>query len=101
MSEAGVYDRIVKLTAAGVGLRLNPHSFRHCAASSTALLDPTHLHINKSILGHTVIATSERYYNRSQALAASASYQDQIAAMHRNRTLTKVPGQVGRQGRKG
>lgn len=101
MSEAGVYDRIVKLTAAGVGRRLNPHQFRHCAATSTALQDPTHLDINKSILGHTTIATSERYYNRGQALVASASYQDQIAAMHRNRTLTKMPEQVGRQGRKG
>jgi len=86
MSQRGIFGRIVEFTAARLSKRMNPHLFRTSAATSVALNDPDHLHINKSNLGHTRIATSERYYNHAQAVGASGCYQDQILAMRRELT---------------
>lgn len=92
MTAVAIYDRIVKHTAERLGGRINPHAFRHCAASSVALLDPGHLLINKSILGHTTIATSERYYTQAQATEASIIYQEWLLT----RTAAAPPRKQGR-----
>lgn len=76
------------------------HLFRTSAATSVALNAPDHLHINNSILGHTTIATSERYYNQAQAVGASGCYQDQILAMRRELTSPKRRRGRDRQGGK-
>jgi integrase len=92
MTAVAIYDRVVKHTAERLGRRVNPHAFRHCAASSVALLDPGHLLINKSVLGHTTIATSERYYTQARAAEASITYQEWLLS----RTLAAPPRKQGR-----
>jgi DNA invertase Pin-like site-specific DNA recombinase len=62
---------ISQLTRARFGHVISPHLFRDAAAASVAIEDPEHVHVTKSILGHTTLRTSERYYVHAQSLEAS------------------------------
>jgi integrase/recombinase XerD len=84
MAEVSIYCRIVKQTKKKFGKSVNPHLFRDCVATSIALEDPQHVHIITSILGHTTLSTSERYYNHASSLKASGMYQAQILSMRRD-----------------
>lgn len=78
MIERSVYESVVTLTGAQFGCPVNPHLFRDCAGTSIATDDPEHVHITASILGHTSLATSERYYNHAQSLQATRRHQTLI-----------------------
>ena len=84
MTEIAIYFRICKLTRARFGHAINPHLFRDSAATSTAIEDPEHVHIVRSILGHTTGQSGERYYIHAQSLEASRHYQRGILALRRN-----------------
>jgi integrase/recombinase XerD len=83
MTEIAIYFRIMKLTRAKFGHVVNLHLFRDCAATSTAIQDPEHAHINKSILGHATLRTSERHYNHARTLEAMRRHQAQILRLRR------------------
>lgn len=84
MTEIAIYFRIRKLTRARFGHAINPHLFRDSAATSTAIEDPEHVHIVRSILGHTTGQSGERYYIHAESLEASRRYQREILALRRN-----------------
>jgi integrase/recombinase XerD len=69
-----VYRRIMELTEERLGRAINPHAFRHAAATSIAFADPEHVRITKPILGHGSLAASEEYYNLAQAFEASRRF---------------------------
>ena len=73
-----VYQRVMKLTKSRLGVAINPHAFRHAAATSIAFGDPEHVQIVINILGHTTLATSERYYILAQTTEAARRYHDHI-----------------------
>lgn len=77
-SEPGFVGQLAKLTRREFGEALRPHAFRHIAATSVALEDPEHVGIITSILGHSTLSTSERYYNRAQSIEATHAYQGLI-----------------------
>jgi site-specific recombinase XerD len=81
LCENMVYRRIMSLTEKRLGRAINPHSFRHAAATSIAFGDPDHVRITKSILGHASLAASEAYYNLAQAFEASRRYYEHIRAL--------------------
>lgn len=83
MSAGAVYDRVTKLTKAKFGQPINPHLVRDCAATSTAIEDPDHVRITTSILGHTSLRTSERYYNHAGSLVAMRRHQANLLALRR------------------
>ncbi|WPZ34045.1 site-specific integrase [Thalassobaculum sp. OXR-137] len=70
LSECGIHDKIEERTKARFGHAINPHLFRDCAATSIAIEDPEHVRIIKSILGHTSLETSQRFYNQGQSMSA-------------------------------
>jgi integrase len=69
-AKGAIYERLVRVTRARFGHALTPHLFRDCAATSIALADPEHVYITRSIVGHTTLETSERYYNHAQSREA-------------------------------
>ena len=73
-----LYERIVLLTGQQFGQPINPHLFRDVAATAIATRDPKHVRITASVLGHTQLSTSERYYNHAQSLEAGQRYQTWI-----------------------
>jgi integrase len=83
MTEIAIYFRIRKLTRAKFGHIVNLHLFRDCAATSTAVEDPKHAHINKSILGHATLRSSERHYNHARSLEALRRHQALILELRR------------------
>jgi integrase len=60
------------------GVALNPHDFRHCAASCIAEASPDEFPIIKNVLGHSTLQTSERHYVHAKGMAVARSYQDII-----------------------
>jgi integrase/recombinase XerD len=58
-----------------LGVAVNPHLFRGCAATSVAIQDPGHVGVIKSVLGHRSLATGQSYYNQAGSLEASRRHQ--------------------------
>ncbi len=81
LCENMVYRRIMSLTEKRLGRAINPHAFRHAAATSIAFADPEHVRITKTILGHGSLAASEAYYNLAQAFEAARRYSEHIRAL--------------------
>lgn len=68
-------DMITRRCRARFGVRLTPHDFRHCAASSIALEMPDDWPIIRVILGHTSLRTAEHHYIHLRGCAAAGQYQ--------------------------
>jgi integrase/recombinase XerC len=62
---------IVRLTQQHLHRPIPPHLFRDCVATDIAVLDPKHVGITKEVLGHTSLATSQKFYNQATAIMAS------------------------------
>ncbi len=67
-------DMITRRTQARFGVRLTPHEFRHCAATSIAEFNPEDSHIIRVILGHAGSEMAERYYIRAKGKEAVRTY---------------------------
>jgi integrase/recombinase XerD len=83
MSAHAIYQRIINLSKAKFGRPINPHLFRDSAATSIATEDPAHVYITRSILGHSTLETSERYYNHAKSLEAMRRHQDHVLSLRR------------------
>ena len=83
MAEITIFNRLVDLTRAKFGRRVNPHLFRDCAATSIAEHAAEHSAITMNLLGHTSAATAERYYNHAQSNEAVRVNQAQIGALRK------------------
>ena len=66
-----VYLRIVKLTRRLLGVPINPHLLRDCAASSLARVSADMARAAAPLLGHRHFSTTERYYIQASELEAS------------------------------
>jgi len=76
---SGLYYIITKRTAAWFGRPVNPHLFRHAAATSIAIEDPEHVGIVMRVLGHSSFRTAEKHYNKATSVEAARRYQKLIA----------------------
>jgi hypothetical protein len=74
-----IAQRIGNVTQAFLGRRISPHLFRDCVATDIAIHDPKHVGIVKAILGHTTLATSEKYYNQATSFHATRRMRDVVA----------------------
>jgi len=80
-----IWELIRKRTEAKFGKALTPHLFRHAAATSIAIEDPEHVRMSAAILGHSNLATTERYYNLATGLEALRRYQKTVQS-HRDKS---------------
>jgi hypothetical protein len=78
MTEIAIYFRIRKLTAERFGHPINLHQFRDIAATSTAVEDPEHVHIIRSVLEHTTLRSGEKFYMHARSLEASRRFQAHV-----------------------
>jgi integrase/recombinase XerD len=73
-----VADRICEQTKRFLGVRISPHRFRHCAATSIATARPELATLIRPLLGHGSGGTADRYYNRAQMVSASRRYSTEM-----------------------
>lgn len=83
MSIASLYSLITYRTGKCFGQAVNPHLFRHAAATSTAIEDPAHVGIVAAILGHSSFRATEAYYNMATSIEAARRYQKHIVQLRR------------------
>jgi site-specific recombinase XerD len=83
LSQSTIHYHIKNRTQKAFGVSLSPHLFRDCAATSVAIEDPHHVRIAMNILGHHSLATTQRYYDQSQMLAAGRHYQSALIDLRR------------------
>lgn len=72
---------VTRATKRHLGKPVSPHMFRDCAATDIAYLDSEHVGITEDILGHAVLATSQKYYNQATSAVASKKHRSVIAAL--------------------
>jgi integrase/recombinase XerD len=65
-----IYGRIMLVSERLLGVAINPHLLRDCAATSLATVSPAAALSAAALLGHQSFATTERYYIRANQLEA-------------------------------
>jgi site-specific recombinase XerD len=83
LTEMAFYQQVTKRTEATFGKPINPHAFRHSAASTLACEDPAHVRISAAILGHSSFQTTERYYIMAQQAQAHEAFVELILAVRK------------------
>jgi integrase len=81
MAEQTIRQAIIGRTRDGLGVPINPHLFRDCAATTIATEDPGHIGIASSLLGHASNNTTDRHYRQANSLSASRHYQAAMAEL--------------------
>ena len=81
MSQQALYCNICQLSERLLGVRLNPHLMRDCAASAMSSDAPEYILAAARILGHSTLSTTIGHYEQSSMLAAGAHLNDFILEM--------------------
>jgi integrase len=82
---------IVGRTRAVLGISINPHLFRDCAASTLAVEDPVHVGAAATILGHASSRTTHKHYIQANTLSASRRHFAVITARRRTeKPITRI-----------
>jgi integrase/recombinase XerD len=85
-----VFKQVSVLTRQRLGIAVNPHLFRHCAATSTAREDPHRMETAAAVLGHAGgTKTMQAHYNLARDFAAAQQWQ---AEFRRLRGRPEPPG---------
>ena len=79
LTEMAFYQQVTKRTEDHLGKPINPHQFRHIAASTMAMEKPVHVRASASILGHSSFQTTEDYYIQAQQAQAHETYVSVMA----------------------
>ena len=73
MQPKGCYDVITKRTEEALGYPVNPHQFRHCAATTIAERTPEAVLSATRILGHSDPKMTQRYSHLSSSVLQDAA----------------------------
>jgi integrase/recombinase XerD len=65
---------ITERTREALGQSVNPHLFRHCAATTIAIVQPGRIGVARELLGHASLDTTNAYYNKARSIEASRLY---------------------------
>lgn len=63
------------------GKAINPHAFRHTAATTMATADPENVAFAANILGHSSPKTYEQHYNKANMASAAVGYHEVLRGM--------------------
>jgi integrase len=83
LAQHSVYSAFVNTTEALLGVRISPHAFRYCAATTVAIHDPEHIGIASQILGHTDPGTTEQHYIQANSLIAGRRLRHSIDSLRK------------------
>ena len=80
LSASALYYAICKRTSEAFGKRINPHLFRACLATSTAIHHGAQMGLAMTVLGHQSSKVTTRYYNQAKMIEAVRTYQEVLLA---------------------
>ncbi len=81
LTQMAFYDIMKKHTKEAFGKALNPHAFRHAAATTLAIHDPEHVRVAAPVLGHRSLSTTQKFYNQAKGLVAHRRYTDALSRL--------------------
>lgn len=81
MSVSGMRKTITETTRRTLGVSVNPHLFRACAATAAALHAGDHPFLASGLLQHVDTRVTERHYNRASSLQAAIRYGEILDEM--------------------
>ena len=82
-TEMQMYHRITKVTRRAFGIPINPHLFRHCAATTVAVEFPEEVGVVPGMLGHSGPKNSEKYYIQADAVTGSRRLAELIERLRK------------------
>jgi len=80
MADTGIYDSIARRTHRALGIAVNPHRFRHAAATFWSSRDPANVRGAKDLLGQVSFGTTEKHYIMAQSRVAGRALARAIAS---------------------
>jgi integrase/recombinase XerD len=81
MAMQTIHCCIIQTTTALLGVPINPHLLRDCAATMLSSLSPEAALATSALLGHRSFATTERYYIRANQLDAGRKVSAVLLAL--------------------
>jgi len=75
-----LYRMICKRTREAFGKPINPHLFRSCLATSTAVHHGAYMGLAMTVLGHQSSKVTTRHYNQAKMIDAVRAYQEVLLA---------------------
>jgi integrase len=90
-------ERVAEITERRLGVRIPPHFFRDCAATTVATADPEHVRIIAPLLDHSTPVTAELYYNHARAIEAGRTHQQNLRQLRQR--LAPVKRRTARNGK--
>jgi len=72
---------ISERTREAFGQSVSPHLFRHCAATTIAILQPGRIGVARDLLDHASLTTTNAHYNKARSMEASRYYAGVLAAL--------------------
>jgi integrase/recombinase XerD len=76
-----IYGVAAARTRAAFGHPIGPHLFRHCAATTIAILQPKRIGVARHLLDHASLATTNAHYNKARSIEASRHYAGVLAQL--------------------
>jgi integrase/recombinase XerD len=76
LDAGGLARAVCRRTLGAFGKRINPHLFRDCLATSTAVHHGARMGLAMTILGHQSSVVTQKYYNQADMIGAVRAYQD-------------------------
>ena len=99
LTEMAFYQQVTKRTEEHFGKSINPHQFRHIAASTLATERPEHVRVGANILGHSSFQTTEDYYIQAQQAQAHEKFVEHMLAVRQWAKNEKGEGVKRQSGR--
>jgi len=84
MAPGSIHHCVCLRTEEMLGVRINPHALRYCAASSLALESPEFARAAAPLLGHTSFATTEQHYVQARQIDASRKLNDVLSKVRQS-----------------
>jgi integrase len=83
MTSSAIALQVKARTEEAFGVPINPHTFRHMAATTVATSDAGHAHEIKDLLGHLSDRPADKYYNKAKMVDAGRRHQGTIDALRK------------------
>ncbi|MGH6791504.1 MAG: hypothetical protein ACRECF_02045 [Methyloceanibacter sp.] len=80
LDDDSLYNLVCKRTYEAFGKKINPHLFRSCLATSTAIHYGAHMGLAMTVLDHKSKEVMERHYIHAQMIDAVRAYQKILIA---------------------
>ena len=80
LDDSSLYRAVCKRTLEAFGKPINPHLFRSCLATSTAVHHGANMGLAMTVLGHQSSKVTTRHYNQAKMIDAVRAYQEVLLA---------------------